>query len=59
MWLKIKGQKTSSSSLFKYTCQYCENELPLSVEYFDRVKAFKTGYGTVCKECSKPKQREG
>lgn len=58
MLLRSKEQKKSSSSLLKYTCQYCKKELPLTVEYFDRVKAFKTGFGTVCKECSKPKPKE-
>ena len=58
MWSKTKGQKISSSSPHRYTCQYCKQDLPLTEEYFDRVKAFKTGYSTVCKECSKPKPRE-
>ena len=57
MLSRNKEPKKSSLSLLKYTCQYCKKELPLTVEYFDRVKLFKTGYGTVCKECSKPKPR--
>jgi hypothetical protein len=52
------GQKILLSVPSKYTCQFCKEEKPLDSDNFQTVKSFKSGYSTVCLECSKPKQRD-
>ena len=58
---KLKQNSKNSNELKNNTlrtCSKCGEEKPLSSEYFQIVKHFRSGFSYYCNECNKPKPRE-
>ena len=62
--LPIRKLKQNSKNLNEQrnnterTCSKCGEVKPLSSEYFQTVKTFKSGYSYYCNECNKPKPKD-
>lgn len=63
-WLPIEKSKQNLKNLNEQknsterTCSKCGETKPLTAEYYQPVKYFKSGFSYYCNECNKIKPRE-
>jgi hypothetical protein len=63
-FLLIRKLKQNSKNLSKLKnntlriCDKCGEEKPLTSDYYQRVKHFKSGFSCWCNECNKPKPKD-
>ena len=50
---KLRINQVNTDKTIKRICNKCGNELPATLEYFNREKAGKYGISPVCKECKR------
>lgn len=53
----LKNSSEQKNNMVR-TCSKCGEEKPLTIEYYQQVKLFRSGFSYYCNECNKPKPRE-
>lgn len=60
--IKKSNQNSKNSNELKNnmlrTCDKCGEEKPLTSDFYQRVKYFKSGFSYWCNECNKPKPKD-